>query len=106
MKATIAGVRYNTDTAQMIGKADNLARGADSITSHSYWTAELYKTPRSGRYFLAGRGGPMSMFRRPAGQSSWSGGERIVPLSDEDAQTWAENHLDPDIVNQHFSTED
>jgi hypothetical protein len=104
MKAIIAGTRYDTEKATFIAEADNLGAGADSTTDFSFWTAALYKTPRSGRYFLAGWGGPRSMFSRSTGQNSWSGGEAIIPLESEQAAfDWAQQELPTDVVEEHFA---
>ena len=101
MKKIIEGVRYDTDKAKLIGGADNIAHGASSTTDFNYWEADLYKT-KSGRFFLAGTGGPSSMFAHSVDQNSWSGGEKIIPFSKSEALEWAERHLDPDDVDEHF----
>lgn len=106
MRAIINGVRYDTEKAVLVGEADNLGRGADSVTDASYWEAGLYKTPRSGRFFIAGRGGPMSRFARSSGQNTWTGGSRIIPLDVEDALEWAEENLGAEAIEKHFEIED
>ena len=94
MKAIIQGTRYDTEKAVLIAETDNLGDGAESVTDFAYWQAGLYKTPRSGRYFLAGRGGPMSTFAKSVGRSGWSGGEGIIPFEDERAAfAWAQDAL-------------
>lgn len=91
MKATINGTRYDTSKADCICEYDNLSYGAESTTDFSFWEASLYRTKRSGRHFLAGRGGPMTQFAQSAGQNSWRGGERVIPLdSDREAMAWLE----------------
>lgn len=102
MKKTINGIRYNTENATKIGEYDNLHYGADSITDFSYWTASLYVTPRSGRYFLAGEGGPMTMFSRPAGGNSTSGGSGLFPMDRDEAFAWAQRYLDEDKIEAYF----
>lgn len=99
MKAIISGTRYDTDKAVLIGEADS----GNFSTDFQFWKAGLYVTPRSKRYFLAGRGGPMSVFSRSVGQNEWSGGEKIIPLDQDDAQTWAERHLETREVEAHFA---
>ena len=101
MKAVINGTRYDTDKAVLIGEADS----GDFSTDFQFWKAALYVTPRSRRYFLAGRGGPMSVFSRSVGQNEWSGGEKIIPLECKDALTWAERHLETREVEAHFAGE-
>jgi hypothetical protein len=100
MKAIINGRIYDTEKATLIGEATG---GSEFVTDFSHWSAGLYVTPRSGRYFLAGRGGPMTTFRRTVGQSEWTGGEKIIPMAPKDALEWAEQNLPADTVAQHFA---
>ena len=68
MKVTIQGVRYDTDKSTLL-----LNKQQDG------WEAGLYMTPRSGQYFLAGSGGPMTIFR---------GRSRIIPLTPKEAKAF------------------
>ena len=99
MKSIIEGKRYNTDTATIIGSAGY----GGSRRDFEHWEADLYVT-KSGRYFLAGSGGPMSQYSKSIGQNQWSGSERIDPLSVEDAFAWAQRHLSAEKVQEYFST--
>lgn len=95
MRAAIRGLRYDTATADLIG---------DEVTCPGQWTAGLYRTPRVGRYFLAGRGGPMSIFARASDSpSGWEGGQRIIPLTPDVARLWAIEYLPAGVVEQHFA---
>lgn len=51
----------------------------------------LYRK-RTGEFFLHGVGGPASKYAESCGQNTWSGGERIIPLSFEAAREWVEKH--------------
>jgi hypothetical protein len=98
MKAIINGVRYDTEKATLIGEASEGNRG-----DFGRWEAGLYVTPRAGRYFLAGEGGPMSRYARPGDQpGAWRSGERIEPLSREMAFAWAQDNLPVQVVEAHF----
>jgi hypothetical protein len=99
MKAIIHGLRYDTEKAILVGKADQNGPTND----FRYWQAGLYKTPRSGRFFLAGHGGPMTRWSRPAGNMT-TGGSGIHPLTHEDALEWAEQFLSDAEVEAGFST--
>lgn len=103
MKKVIDGLRYDTEKAIKIGTADSLGLTADSTSDFKYWKATLYKTPRSGRYFLAGSGGPMTMFSKPCGGNATSGGEDIFQMSADDALRWAEQNLEPEEFEKHFA---
>lgn len=89
MKSIINGLRYNTENAMLIGEASSDL----SITNFAWWKASLYCTPRSRRFFLAGRGGPMTRWIRAGNGNMRTGGDGIIPLDHEEALEWAEQHL-------------
>jgi|SRR6185436_20117362 hypothetical protein len=97
MKRIIDGKRYNTETATWIGEAS----WGGSWSDFSHWEADLYKTPR-GNFFLAGKGGPMTMWAQPIGNNGRTGGSGIIPLDAGDAREWAERHLGTRAVEEHF----
>jgi hypothetical protein len=97
MKAIINGIRYDTEKAQRLGEWSS---GHPRTDFHRADEA-LYKTPVSGRYFLAGEGGGLSVYATVSGQGrGW--GERIIPLSRREALEWAETHMNPDEVEAEF----
>jgi hypothetical protein len=97
MKKIINGLRYDTEKAIFIGDYENgLGR-----TDFRNWSATLYRTPRSNRYFLAGEGGPMTRFARSAGNMS-SGGDGLFPMTKQEALEWAEQYLDSETIEEHF----
>lgn len=114
MKAIIHGLRYNTDAAILIGKSD--ASPGAFKGDFAYWEAGLYRTPGSGRrgeggytlargpgrYFLAGRGGPMTRFAMHV-QNGSQGGSRIIPLEPDEAREWAEQYLTAAEVEAAFA---
>ena len=106
MKSIIRGMRYDTEAPQTvcIGHEDALGNGAESVTDFAYWKAGLYKTG-GGRYFLAGHGGPMTRFARHNGNTR-EGDSKVIPLTVEEAQEWAERYLDAETVEQYFDVED
>jgi hypothetical protein len=100
MKSIINGLRYNTANAIEIGSADYGNWG-----DFARWEACLYKTPRSGRYFLAGSGGPMTRWARRNDANTYGSGSGIIPFDDvEDAREWAEQHLTTDEVEAGFAS--
>lgn len=105
MKAIINGTRFDTEKAIELGTTDNLGEGATSTDDFHYWTATLYKTPRSGRYFIAGEGGARSMWAERTGQGSWSCGSGIKPFESEEAAfEWAQQEFSwaPEWIEKHF----
>jgi len=96
MKKIINGKRYDTDTAALIGSA-----GYSYPSDFDYWREYLY-LKKTGEFFLHCEGGARSRYGRQTGQNEWSGGEKIRPLSLEEAQEWAEKYLDADKYKQVF----
>lgn len=103
MKATINGLRYDTENAVCIGRATS--PDAESTTDFSWWEAGLYRTPRAGRFFLAGEGGAMTRF-----SGAYSGGagrgSKVIPLDDAEAREWAEEYLAEDEIEAGFPVEE
>lgn len=101
MKSIINGKRYDTEKAIKIGKASSNEGRRD----FRWFDEALYKTPRSGVFFIAGEGGPMSRYARSAGQNSWQGSEAIIPISKDEAMEWAERHMTTEDIEKHFGDE-
>lgn len=96
MKKVIDGKRYDTDTAKKLAY-DSYSNPRD----FNHWVEELYRK-NTGEFFLYGTGGPMSRYAVSTGQNEWSGGEKIIPLTTEAAQAWAEKHLSADEYEAIF----
>jgi hypothetical protein len=96
MKKIINGKRYDTNTAKLMGIAKY-----SHPRDFRHWQEELYRK-QTGEFFLYGIGGPLSPYARQTGQNQWSGDEKIRPLSLEEAQSWAEKHLDADEYEEIF----
>lgn len=88
MQRVIDGKRYNTETAKRLGiwASDQDYQGLH----HEEETLYLTKT---GNYFLHGCGGAASRYNKKTGSNGWVGGEQIVPISEEYARKWAQDHL-------------
>ena len=61
---------------------------------------------RSGKFFIAGEGGPMTMFARRVDQNSWSGGSSLIPLTAEDARKYAEKYASDGTIEKFFEVEE
>lgn len=90
-KKVINGRMYNTETA----KAIKFYANGGGWRDFSHFEETLYRK-KTGEFFLAGEGGPMTKYSRSCGQCSWSGGEDIIPLTEQQAREWAERHMDAD----------
>ena len=96
MKKVINGSLYDTETAKLLGE-DSYSNPRD----FAHWRETLYRT-KSGKYFRHGKGGAMTKYAVSVGQNEWSGGEKIIPLTLESAQKWAEEHLSGDDYIKAF----
>lgn len=99
MRKIIDGIRYDTNKAIEIGEYSS----PHPVSDFQWWQAMLYRTPRSGRYFLAGEGGPMTSFAQPSALGGMSYGNKVTPLSRQDALAWVEQYLDSEVVEAEFS---
>lgn len=90
MKKVINGKVYDTKTAERVAEWDN----DYPVNDFHHVDEELYRK-KTGEYFLYGSGGPLSQYAEWHGNSG-SGGERIIPLTYEEATKWAEEKLDGD----------
>ena len=96
MRKIINGKLYDTDTAK--------EHGSDSFSNcrdFHYWHEILYQK-RTGEFFLYGEGGPLSRYAESTGNNSWSGSQKIIPLSYNSARKWAEEHLSADEYAEVF----
>ena len=88
MRKIISGRSYDTETAEK--KADWW--NGLSMSDFSYVREWLYRK-KNGEFFLHGEGGPASRYAKAVDKNSWEKGEKIIPLTYEEAQQWAEGHL-------------
>lgn len=97
MKKIINNKQYNTETAKKCGEYEpNLYR------SDFNWFCETLYQKKNGEFFLHGDGNANSRYRRSCGQNEWCGDEKIIPMTYQEAQEWAEKHLDGDEYEEIF----
>lgn len=92
MKKVLNGSRYSTETAQHLGGDQAKCPRSD----FGYWEKDLYRT-RAGKYFLHEQGFGYAM---QDGSLGW--GEEIIPINEDTARQWAEQHLDGDAYEAAF----
>lgn len=97
MRKIIDGKSYDTGTAREVGSWDN-----GRFVNDFHYESETLHRKKTGEYFLHGEGGPMSRYAEARGTSSWVGGERIMPLSWDDARRWAEERLNAGEYEAEF----
>lgn len=97
MLKIIKGKKYNTETAQFCGEYEHLTPG-----DFEHYIESLYQK-RTGEFFLYGEGGAASPYSMRVDRSTWSGGKKIIPLTEEEAREWTEKHLSAEKYEQLFT---
>ena len=97
MKKIISGKVYDTATAKELGE---WSRGEGWRDFH-YVHETLYRK-KTGEFFLCGEGGPLTQYAEAVGQTSWQAGDRIMPMSFDEARAWAEEKLTADEYEKIF----
>lgn len=97
MKKVINGKRYDTETAKEIA----ITKSPEGVNDFKHWEEVLYKK-HTGEYFLHGFGNAASKYAESCGNSEWTPGEKIIPLTYEAAQKWVEEHCDADEYEAEF----
>ena len=96
MKKIINGTRYDTTKADLIGSTSG-----GSQSDFRYFHEKLYRTPRSGKFFIHGKGHGMTRWARILdGGNSRGWGEGILPISNTEALEWAEQYMDADELKK------
>lgn len=101
MKKIIKGRLYDTEKAKEIGGCSS----GHSKSSFEWYYETLYQK-RTGEFFIYGEGHAASKYARYCKDGGSDPGEEIVPLSYEEAQSWAEEHLDGDEYIEIFGEPD
>jgi len=96
MKKILNGKLYNTETAEYIGAYSN----GLSYTDFHYFCETLYQK-KNKEFFLYCEGGARSPYASHCGDTT-TGGNRFVPLSEDDARKWIEQWLDAEIYIELF----
>ena len=97
MKKVINGKLYNTETARKCGEYE-----PNPYRSDFSWFCETLYLKKTGEFFLHGDGNAASPYSKSCGQNEWCGSEAIKPLTYDEAQKWAEEHLDGDEYIEIF----
>lgn len=87
MRKIINGKMYNTATARLVGEYENGYYRND----FNWYEEQLYRK-KTGEFFKYGRGNAMSPYAERC-MGGMCGGEKIVPISEEDAREFAEKKL-------------
>lgn len=101
MKKIINGKRYDTETAEFIGRWENMYNSAEL----QYECEKLYRK-KTGEFFIYGAGGPASSYAVRTGIHNWSGSSKITPITEGEAKKWVEKNLDGDDYEKYFELEE
>ncbi len=100
MKKIINGKLFDTETANVVCEIFE-----NAVNDFRHIDCALYCTPRSKQFFLAGSGGPMTIFSRRDG-SGITGGEGLVPISEDNARRYAEKYASVETIKKFFTVEE
>ena len=94
MKRVINGLNYDTETATEICRLKCNEQGSDFRAHTTY----LYKTAK-GRFFIAGSGGPLSLWATDVEGGGTSSGSGVKPITPTEARTHMQ---DAECSIEHF----
>lgn len=96
MRKIIDGRTYNTETSKIVGSWSN----GYSQSDFNYCAETLYRNTKKA-YFLHGEGHGLSKYAGHHGNMrGW--GEQIIPMTNAEAQFWAEKHLTVEEYEAEF----
>lgn len=97
MKKIINNKVYDTERARKVGTWCSA-----ELPNDIQYTEETLYRKKNGEYFLHGFGGPASVYRAAAALDGFISGEKVLPLSFDQARQWAEIHLTADEYEAAF----
>lgn len=97
MKKIINNKVYDTSTARKVGTWCS----SEDPREFQYVEETLFRK-KNGEFFLHGLGGPASVYRVATSENSWKTGEKILPLSFDQARQWAESKLSAEEYEAAF----
>jgi len=97
MKKIINGKKYDTETAKMVDTYDN-----GLGTSNFNGFIESLYIKKTKEFFLAGFGGAMTKYSKSYDSNMSCGGNRIIPLTRDEALEWLESYSDCDTIETYF----
>jgi hypothetical protein len=83
MKKIITGKLYDTENADFVVDLSATKHGREQ--DFDFDSTGLYRSPK-GQFFIAGRGGANSRWRRKVDTSTWTAGEGLELVTDDEAR--------------------
>ncbi len=97
MRTIINGKVYDTSTAVGLGHWSNNKSFRDPESKE-----ETLFIKRTGEFFLWGEGGPETNYGERIGKG-WKGSAKVFPLTYEEAEEWAREHLSKEDYDLIFN---
>lgn len=97
MKKTINGKKYDTETALKLGQMDH------DITDSIYGYTEALYRKKTGEFFVCGDGGARTKYGMQT-ENDAMGGSAITPLTEDEARSWAEKHIEVEEYEEIFGS--
>lgn len=97
MVKIINGKKYSTETAEREGFYSN-SPGRNDF----HWVEESLFKKRTGEFFLFCEGGPASIYCTWIDSHNRTSGDKIIPMTFEEARRWAEEHLEAEEYEEIF----
>ncbi len=97
MKKIIDGKKYDTETAEFIERTGN----EYAMSDFKYFSEALY-LKKTGEFFLHGEGHAMTKYGKDFTDSTRGFGEQIIPLTIDEAMSWAKKHCETDTYEKLF----
>lgn len=91
MKKIINGKMYNTETACLMGERSNCYGPSDFRCC----SEQLYQK-RTKEFFMYGCGGAMTRYAEYVEGCGSTYGEKIIPITEDEAKEWVEKYLTVD----------
>lgn len=101
MKKIINGKRYDTETAKLVDSWSN-----NFSCNDFHWYCEDLFLKKTGEFFIYGIGNGLSPYAESVGLNCSQSGEKIIPISIEEAKKWIEKKSEVDIYEDLFEVED
>lgn len=95
MNRIINGKKYDTETAIEVASDSAYSSG------DFYWYEESLYKKKTGEFFLAGKGGPLSKYAIH-NKDGYFSGSKITPLSEEEARAWGEENMSVSYFEEIF----
>ncbi|MGX7141461.1 hypothetical protein ACWOBX_08415 [Facklamia languida] len=101
MKKVINGKRYNTETSTLVGEWEN-----HYSVNDFYWCSEALYQKKTGEFFIHGKGNAASKYSEPFGTNASKGGEKLIPITIDEAKKWVEEKLEYEDYEKLFEFEE